>query len=722
MKKTFTLLIASALILLSSCISFKTIDQPSVARPNEIITVAITATTEGGGAAVNFGVCLPIGWTIPGDSLQCYGVYNEVIYYDESLSGGSPAPQGYYWWVGEGAGVPTDSGDVFGDLQIQTDNQTGLFSIDYMLEWGNGRRSGSDRSDNHLIDIVDNEYTPWRLQATIIGGSINLNWKQPFNTNGLLGYNIYRDEQQINTFLVTDTTFIDENPLEGLRYYSISSLYNDGNEYIMSYPVRVMLGNSLCVSPDGSNKNNGTSFEEALLTIDFAIYAITPDSLNHKTIYLSQGIFSPSTTGEVFPLVWKNHTSLEGISEEVTILDGESLSGVIQLNEITDSKIKNIKIRNGYARYGGGISSWAADFELVNVTITDSYADNGGGIFCEGYGFYPDLVNVTIINNSAVGNGGGIYLGSGVPELVNVTITNNSAGNEGGGIFLMSSDGVKLVNVTITNNTAGDDGGGICSKAADSELVNVTVTNNTAGDIGGGIFMSHSSDSYLVNSIFWNNSPQEIDFGRNRYTGGNSISIFYSDIQGGLANINTYNKNTVHWLEGNIDEDPLFIGTGDYPYSLSSGSPCIDVGNPDAIYNDPEDPNNPGYALWPAMGTLHNDMGAYGGPYAASWIIVGIEDDETEDFQTPTEFELSQNYPNPFNPSTTIQYGIKERSSVELVLYDILGSQVVVLVNEEQDAGYYKIDFNAGRLASGIYFYRLQTKDFIKTKKMVLLK
>jgi hypothetical protein len=118
-------------------------------------------------------------------------------------------------------------------------------------------------------------------------------------------------------------------------------------------------------------------------------------------------------------------------------------------------------------------------------------------------------------------------------------------------------------------------------------------------------------------------------------------------------------------------------------------------------------------------------MGAYGGPKAASWNIVvlpGIEEDETEKLQTPTDFELTQNYPNPFNPSTIIQYSLKERSSVELVLYDILGRQVDILVNEEQDAGYYKINFNAGHLASGIYFYRILAGEYTEVKKMMLLK
>jgi hypothetical protein len=100
--------------------------------------------------------------------------------------------------------------------------------------------------------------------------------------------------------------------------------------------------------------------------------------------------------------------------------------------------------------------------------------------------------------------------------------------------------------------------------------------------------------------------------------------------------------------------------------------------------------------------------------------ITTIDEQPTSDIVT--EYNLQQCYPNPFNSSTTLQYSLKERSPLELVLYDILGSQVVVLVNEEQDAGNYKINFNAGRLASGIYFYRIKAGSFVETKKMVLMK
>ena len=110
------------------------------------------------------------------------------------------------------------------------------------------------------------------------------------------------------------------------------------------------------------------------------------------------------------------------------------------------------------------------------------------------------------------------------------------------------------------------------------------------------------------------------------------------------------------------------------------------------------------------------DMGAYEFPLANP---VGVEDNI---LAQPTDYALYQNYPNPFNPTTTIVYGLRERTNVELKLFDVLGSEIETIVNSEQDAGYYEVEFNASRLASGIYFYRLQAGSFVETKKMVLMK
>ena len=88
----------------------------------------------------------------------------------------------------------------------------------------------------------------------------------------------------------------------------------------------------------------------------------------------------------------------------------------------------------------------------------------------------------------------------------------------------------------------------------------------------------------------------------------------------------------------------------------------------------------------------------------------------------PTVYALEQNYPNPFNPATTIKYSIAKQSNVTLKVYDMLGSEIATLVNEEKPAGVYEINFNASNLASGIYFYKIQAGSFVETKKMILLK
>jgi len=88
----------------------------------------------------------------------------------------------------------------------------------------------------------------------------------------------------------------------------------------------------------------------------------------------------------------------------------------------------------------------------------------------------------------------------------------------------------------------------------------------------------------------------------------------------------------------------------------------------------------------------------------------------------PNTFSLSQNYPNPFNPTTIIQYSIKEVSNVKLRVYDMLGREVKTLVNQQQSAGRYNIEFNAANLSSGVYFYRIEAGNFVASKKLLLLK
>lgn len=105
--------------------------------------------------------------------------------------------------------------------------------------------------------------------------------------------------------------------------------------------------------------------------------------------------------------------------------------------------------------------------------------------------------------------------------------------------------------------------------------------------------------------------------------------------------------------------------------------------------------------------------------------LSAVTSHEEESLVINNTFELHQNYPNPFNPTTTIKYSIPNKAmygTVQLKIYDILGNEMETLINKQQGAGVYKVEFYAGKYPSGIYYYQLKTNSFIKTKKMILLK
>jgi photosystem II stability/assembly factor-like uncharacterized protein len=90
--------------------------------------------------------------------------------------------------------------------------------------------------------------------------------------------------------------------------------------------------------------------------------------------------------------------------------------------------------------------------------------------------------------------------------------------------------------------------------------------------------------------------------------------------------------------------------------------------------------------------------------------------------EIPSGYSLSQNYPNPFNPSTKISFSIPKSSFVKMAVYDVTGKEVEILVNENMNAGSFEVDFNASKLTSGVYFYRISAEDFAETRKMILTK
>ncbi len=92
------------------------------------------------------------------------------------------------------------------------------------------------------------------------------------------------------------------------------------------------------------------------------------------------------------------------------------------------------------------------------------------------------------------------------------------------------------------------------------------------------------------------------------------------------------------------------------------------------------------------------------------------------DFKAFNSYLLEQNYPNPFNPTTTIGFGIQQKSNVKISILNALGEEVAVVLNEEKESGYHQVEFNAANLPSGVYFYQIKAGEYTGTKKMILLR
>ena len=136
---------------------------------------------------------------------------------------------------------------------------------------------------------------------------------------------------------------------------------------------------------------------------------------------------------------------------------------------------------------------------------------------------------------------------------------------------------------------------------------------------------------------------------------------------------------------------------------------------------------NSGTTLWDVSVTDSFEVvSSNNGPFSLFIDIEGMLNIKNNNI-IPDIYALYQNYPNPFNPITTIKYGLPENSFVELIVYDVMGNVINNLVHQEENAGYKQIKWDGKNTygfpaAAGIYFYKIQTESFIKTKKLILLK
>lgn len=399
----------------------------------------------------------------------------------------------------------------------------------------------------------------------------------------------------------------------------------------------------LYVSPAGDNSNTGLTPDDPFKNIYHAFSKLRLDKDHQNTIHLSNGTYSKSATGERFPVSMVNHCSLVGESRWGTILDGEDSTRVLSAHRDTIPLIKDLTITGGNFYSGAGVRSYASDMYLFNVRITDNYTDDeGGGIYCSGGKMI--LRDVRLDHNMAETGGGLDARYMPALEIYNTVIEDNNA-TSGGGIFLDYLDSLWLEDSKIQHNTCDELGGGLYMNRNKSvSIVNTDFEANNAIK-GGGVWAQYTSphirgslfannfvsqqaggvgiyeDHYeldslnsiltnvtftennnvallcyrdglkLTNNIFWNNTGQAQVLYTIKSSDNDTLWVQHSDIQDGEDGIFLNGPVTMIWPEGNIDQDPLFILSGDHPYSLEDGSPCIDAGTPDTTglylpYND----------------------------------------------------------------------------------------------------------------------------------------
>lgn len=461
--------------------------------------------------------------------------------------------------------------------------------------------------------------------------------------------------------------------------------------------------------------------------------------------------FTKADTAEAWQGIFFNF-SQPGSELAYCVIDSSANRGILVDN--SSPTIRNSIVRhNSSTGVGGGIRS-NSPLTLIDCTIENNATSNrlGGGIYSEG----PlSMTRCKILNNtinflysSNTAAGGGIYSAGGLTMsncFIEGNLARSSNGNAfqsatavGGGIYL-SSDTLTLNNCIIQYNYAAAGantaaeiarGGGIYMRDGTAYLTNCIVAYDSLGTrlvwggsaaTGGGIHVQegnmnltnctiaynefdgiyrNSGSVEVKNTIVWEN-----DNGSDQIIG--SANVTYSDVQGGYSGI------------GNININPIFESST--CLNIVPGSPCIDAGDSTAVYND--------ICFPPSLGNARNDMGVGGGANACNWAIgcnpvVGIEE---ENAPIITQHWLEQNYPNPFNPSTTIRYQLSKAARVELSVFNMLGQHVVSLVNQEQPAGSYQVQWDGRNekgalVSSGVYIYRLKSGSFIKTRKMTFLR
>jgi len=315
----------------------------------------------------------------------------------------------------------------------------------------------------------------------------------------------------------------------------------------------------------------------------------------------------------------------------------------------------------------------------------------GGGIYCTDNSTAIIVKNIISENSVGMGSaGGGICVSNASPVINGNTIIRNTTWGTGGGISCSGSSQAIIQDNIISQNFSGyglpvtTDGGGIaCDEGSSPFIINNMITGNTAVNSNGGGISCCNSFPTIIGCTIANN------------TGGSSIYC-YGD------------SSTI-----NINYNNIF---GNENYGILNANSVVVVNAEHNWWGDLTGPFHPVYNPVGKGDTISNYVNF------EPWLTHYVGFDKTVRPIIPIHTLLSQNYPNPFNPTTTIKFDLPNTSEVTLKVFNILGEEIATLVSDRLSAGTYSYEWDASNLASGVYLCRLQSGDYVETRKMVLMR
>lgn len=390
--------------------------------------------------------------------------------------------------------------------------------------------------------------------------------------------------------------------------------------------------------------------------------------------------FGYNTKFSVFGLLETGQTG----AEPVTLTSASGWKGLKFINSAQPNRIENTIIENSFT------CPLSVNGSTIAV-IESRLIDNNTTTFSSGI----DLLNSTQV------------------ELTGNLIAGNTSSSSAAAISLRNTQAVIAGNI-IVNNT-----GLSAVHVRDGSVVELTGNTIANNATGYGYVQVDEAQATLTNNILWGDGTM---IGN---TAGN-LDVSWSLIAGGYPDGSDI-----------LDTDPLFVsptsgsGTGydymDAVWLLLPDSPAIDAGNPDPAYNDPEDPASPGNALYPAMGTVRADLGAYGG--GGTTIGVGIDEDG-EDVAPPVTALRVAAWPNPFNPRLSIRLELPANQgnrNVRVDVCNIRGQKIKTLIDKKMNGDTIDLEWDAtdsyGKtVSSGVYFIRAYNETENVAHKVLLLK